>query len=296
MKEVLPAETISEASFARRVFLDPNFRPEGFFVAKNEAGEICGFLLSIMTLDFVENSDSEQKGWINLFAVVAGCRKIGLGSKLFEVAESRLKSKGASCVLISPYPQGYWTPGIDESLYPEALSLLKKRDYKTTSRPLSMSVVLDSNWKTPTWAMERMLKAEESGVQIEAFSPIHTSALLGFLSREFPGDWERHLKETIRDILSGMRPFEEIQMVFDRNELIGFAQSEGERFGPFGVAQSQRGKGIGAILMFRTLHKMQSRGLSKAWFMWTNDSTADRLYIPAGFKETRRFAVFKKTF
>ncbi len=296
MKEVLPAETISDASFARRVFLDPNFRAEGCFVAKNRAGETCGFLLSIAPLNFNDDIHPEKVGWITLFAVATDCRKIGLGSKLFEVAESWLKSKGASCVLISSYPQGYWTPGVDESLYPEALSLLLKREYEVVSRPLSMSVKLNADWQAPEWALDKMCEEEDSGVRIVAYSPIHTPVLLDFLSCEFPGDWERHLKETLRDILSGMRPFEEIQLVFDRNGLIGFAQNEGERFGPFGVAKSQRGKGVGAILMFRTLQEMQSRGLSKAWFMWTNDSTALRLYAPAGFKETRRFSILKKLF
>ena len=295
LQESLPAESVSGASFARRVFLDPNLRPEGRFVAKNETGAICGFLLSILPLNLIEVPESDKGGWITLFAVAADCRKFGLGSKLFEVAESWLKSNGASSVLISCYPQGYWTPGVDESLYPEALRFLSNRDYEVISRPLSMSVALDADWQIPEWALVKMGKAEKSGIRIEPFSPGRVPALLDFLNREFPGDWERHLKETLNDILRGYRSYDEVQALFDGSDLIGFAQSEGERFGPFGVAQSQRGKGMGAILMFRTLLEMKSRGHSRAWFMWTNDSTAQRLYSPAGFKETRRFSVFKKT-
>jgi hypothetical protein len=40
---------------------------------------------------------------------------------------------------------------------------------------------------------------------------------------------------------------------------------------------------------------MQARGLRRAWFLWTNDATADRFYRPAGFQDARRFALLKKT-
>jgi predicted GNAT family acetyltransferase len=39
---------------------------------------------------------------------------------------------------------------------------------------------------------------------------------------------------------------------------------------------------------------MRLLGLHTAFFMWSDDQTAERLYHAAGFVETRRFALLRK--
>jgi mycothiol synthase len=77
-------------------------------------------------------------------------------------------------------------------------------------------------------------------------------------------------------------------------EVLGFSHHEAERFGPIGVAATERGKGIGHVLMYETLRAQQLAGLRIAWFLWSDDATAERIYSAAGFKVTRRFALLKK--
>jgi predicted GNAT family acetyltransferase len=60
------------------------------------------------------------------------------------------------------------------------------------------------------------------------------------------------------------------------------------------VAASQRGRGLGQVLMFRTLLAQRDAGFRAAWFLWSDDKTADRIYNGAGFREVRRFAVMRK--
>ena len=115
-----------------------------------------------------------------------------------------------------------------------------------------------------------------------------------FLRREFPGDWQRYLRETMQAIVQGQRPAEELLLALGAESVLGFAQSEGERFGPFGVASSARGRGIGAALLSRALDGMRARGHHNAWFLWTGDEAADRIYRAAGFRETRRYSLYKK--
>jgi len=57
---------------------------------------------------------------------------------------------------------------------------------------------------------------------------------------------------------------------------------------------SQRGRGVGQVLMFATLAAQREAGFRTAWFLWSDDKTAQRLYNGAGFKEVRRFALLKK--
>ena len=106
---------------------------------------------------------------------------------------------------------------------------------------------------------------------------------------------EMPVSETMVDVTLGRRAADDLILAYDGGRLIGFSQHECARFGPFGVAADGRGRGIGAVLLFRTLGIMRRKGHHNAWFMWTDDATADRIYKSAGFRETRRYAVMKKT-
>ena len=46
--------------------------------------------------------------------------------------------------------------------------------------------------------------------------------------------------------------------------------------------------------MFRTLQAQRDAGFRAAWFLWSDDKTADRIYNGAGFREVRRFALMRK--
>ncbi|MDQ3655231.1 MAG: GNAT family N-acetyltransferase, partial [Chloroflexota bacterium] len=79
----------------------------------------------------------------------------------------------------------------------------------------------------------------------------------------------------------------------EHGRIIGYAQSRGERFGPFGVDETYRGRGIGAVLLSTTLLAMRARGFHCAWFLWTSDRAA-KLYREHGFEEVRRFQLMAK--
>jgi hypothetical protein len=46
--------------------------------------------------------------------------------------------------------------------------------------------------------------------------------------------------------------------------------------------------------MYETLTAQRHAGFRTAWFLWSDDKTAARLYDEAGFKEVRRFALMRK--
>ena len=80
----------------------------------------------------------------------------------------------------------------------------------------------------------------------------------------------------------------------EKGMVIGFSHYDNERFGPIGVAASQRGRGLGQVLMYRTLAAQRDAGFRAAWFLWSDDKTAAKLYNGAGFREVRRFALLRK--
>jgi len=113
----------------------------------------------------------------------------------------------------------------------------------------------------------------------------------------FRGDWVRVCRETALKILDGA-PSSRLQIALDNRGrepvVLGFSHFDAERFGPIGVDPDQRGRGIGQVLTYRTLRAQRDLGFRTAWFLWSDNKTAQRLYNAAGFKVVRRFALLKK--
>ncbi|MEA2735311.1 MAG: hypothetical protein QOE14_1762 [Humisphaera sp.] len=287
LADAMPADPISETRFTRQVLLDPNFRAEGAPVATRN-GNVIGFCLSIARQTPLENAPSDaDRGYITLLALASGAQRQGVGTQLLRHAETYLKSQGRSLVMIASYAPGYFIPGVDVNAYAGALQFLKKHGYAEVYRPLAMEASL-WDFSVPQWVQEK-----GRAFALKPFEPALTLPLLDFVRKEFPGDWVRVVRETATKIVAGDSPTRLIAAL-DGEQIVGFAHYENERFGPIGVASAQRGRGIGQVLMFATLQAQREAGFRAAWFLWSDDKTAERIYNVAGFKETRRFALMKK--
>jgi ribosomal protein S18 acetylase RimI-like enzyme len=285
-------DPISCARFTQQVLLDPNYRTEGALVARR-GSEIVGFCLSIARQVPLENAPpDEDRGYVTLIGVQPALQRQGIGSQLLAAAEAYLRLQGRAVVVVSPYAPGYFIPGVDVAAYPAALSFFSRHGYQELSRALSMEVPL---WdlKRPDWVVQRERQLQEQGVRCESYRPELTLPLLEFARREFGGDWVRVVRETMGRIMAGEPP-QRLIVAHENGHVLGFVHFQNERFGPIGVAAAERGRGLGHLLMFRALGAMREQGFRTAWFLWTNDATARRLYDVAGFQERRRFAVLRK--
>jgi len=293
LENSMTADAISEGKFVRQVLLDHNFRIEGAPVAVVQ-DEIIGFCLSIARQVPLENAPSDiDRGYITLFAVAANFRRQGVGAALLESAENYLRSQNRKLVMIAPYAPGYFICGVDVKAYEPALSFFTRRGYSEVYRPIAMQIAL---WelRVPDWVREKREQLNHSGVTIAPYRPELTLSILEFAQREFQGDWVRVYRETTARIVSGGESPNRIFVAHERGRVIGFSHHDAERFGPIGVAASHRGRGIGQVLMYETLEAQRLAGFRTAWFLWSDDKTAARLYSAAGFTEVRRFALLKK--
>jgi GNAT superfamily N-acetyltransferase len=273
--------------------LDANFRPEGAPVAVH-GDDVVGFCLSIARQVPLENAPSDaDKGYVTLLGVRPSEQRQGIGTQLLTAAEAYLGSQGRKLVMVSSYAPGYFIPGVDVNAYPAGLSFFMKQGYKEIIRPVAMQTSL---WdlRQPEWIGERACKLAGEGVSVSPFNPELTLPLLDFARQEFPGDWVRVVREVIGRIVSQGDSPSRLIAAIDNGKVVGFSHYENERFGPIGVAASQRGRGVGQILMYQTLLAQRDAGFRTAWFLWSDDKTAARLYNGAGFKEVRRFALMRK--
>lgn len=289
----LTRDPMTSETFQRKVLLDPNFDTRGALVAL-VGEEFVGFALGIVrTYPNEDSAPDFDRSWITLIAVDEPYRRQGIGAALVRELESYFRARECKLTLISPYAPNYFIPGVDVNAYPEALAFFKAMGYEEVYRPLAMDANL-VHLITPDWVREKEA-ALKGKVIFEPYRPELLLSLLQWAKAEFPGDWQRFIRNAVTRITTGEFRPDNLWIAHENGKVVGYCQHDNAcRFGPFGVSASERGRGIGAILLFRCLHSMRAKGLHNAWFMWTDDKVA-KLYAEAGFIESRRFAVLRKS-
>ncbi len=294
--EALPQDTVSDLLFRNRVLLDPNFDPKGCFIAVDNSLNLVGFLLAIYRKTPLFGTDIEPDiGWITIFFTHPAYRRKGIGSALFNAAETYLCSLGRKYIYISSYTPNYFNPGIDQKMYAGAVEFLKNRNYSSQSLASAMDKSL-VGFKIPKDVKALKIQRENEGYFFDYLSTPLMVDTLKFIYEQFGSDWAR----AVREALLGGVSNKNFIIARKHHRVIGFAcfgayDNIGERFGPFGVHKDFRGLGLGKILLYHTLYVMRQNGMHNAWLLWTTEnSPAGELYKRAGFTVTRRFCIMKK--
>lgn len=289
----MPLDPLSQKRFRHLVLLDQNFDPKGMQLAFQKE-ELVGCVYAVKRLVAMLGSDLEtDKGWIPFFFVASEVQRNGVGTELMQRATRFLKESDRKTIYFASYAPHYVLPGLDEKTYPEAYQFLQKNGFIRLYSPVAM----DLNLRTfhPSAQIHSLKKTRK--LDGYSFSTCRDQDVYPViqLANTFNPDWGR----AIRDGLSQGLPMERILLVKKGHQIVGFCLYGGyegilERFGPFGVADAEQGKGLGAILFQDCLQQMKQEGLHGAWFLWTSEtSAAGNLYKRFGFEVTRRFHVMQ---
>lgn len=292
----LAPDGISIEVFIRQVLCDSNFDPEGLKLATH-GGRVVGFVLAVRRLTPLWGTELDRdQGWITALGIDPDFQRQGIGGRLMDQAEGFLNEAGAARVSVSPYAPNYFWPGVDREAYPLAHRFFVGRGYSLAYQAVAMDRNL-VRYAVPDDARSVMAKRESEGYRFPRLTPDRIYELIQFAVAHFIPDWGR----AIRDAVAAGLPRDQFHLAVDpTGKVVGFALHGGyggiaERFGPFGVAENQRGKGLGKILLHLTLEEMRQQGLHGAWFLWTGEETpAGKLYLQAGFDITRTFDILTK--
>jgi ribosomal protein S18 acetylase RimI-like enzyme len=289
----LPLDAITVDILETRVLLDENFDPGTFLLARSN-GALVGFVLGIHAKR-MHLGDADPEGdrcWITALGVHPDANVKELGELLLSEVEKRFRKLAKRECRVSSYPPGYFTPGIDMRAYKQYLELLTSHGYEVFHEALSMDApIVLFTVPEKTIGIEKTLNAD--GIEIRPYRRTDLVRFMNFLEQTMPSDWVRVERRNLRKIAEGGFHQEQVMVVTKGDDIIGYCQFEGSHFGPFGVSDAFQGRGIGTVLLARTLERMRQEGYHDAWVMWTDDIAA-KVYGKFGFKETRRFALLKK--
>jgi len=288
----LLADPINATTWRAKVLLDPNFDREGCLVAEVD-GDVRGFLLSLVRhVPFFNDGLEPDAAWITAFAVDPAWHGRGIGTKLLAAAVDRLNRLDRTSVALSPYVPNYFTPGADVRAYEKGIDFLAKRGFQIIERPISMRAEL-TGFSVPAPIAECLEHLRADNIEVRPVTHNDIAPLLDFIPRHFSWDWHREATGVFSDLYNGDPRFAGMILAHQGDDVLGYAQHRGERFGPFGVRPELRSRGIGRVLLATTLSEMLKKNYHAAWFLWTGDDAA-RLYAQLGFHEVRRFAVMRK--
>lgn len=207
--------------------------------------------------------------WVRILAVDRHHRGRGIGTALLRDAEANGASR------IAAEAGNYFTPGIvttDDG----TRAFLAKRGYIEGAETANLEVNL-------------------AGIEADGLAKRTTrdeaDRVLDFIEREFGRIWRF---EAAKAFAREQPPLFHTE---DAGEITGFAAHDVNNrglgfFGPTGVAQSQRGRGLGRSLLLASLADLRELGYAKAVIPWTD---ALAFYEKScGAKPAHRFVAFER--
>lgn len=283
---------INEEAFKRKILLDVNFDPDGFFLAE-EDGQLVGFIYALkrhVVLEVGASADKE-KGFVVAMGFREGEDFREIGNALLKEAEAYINKDEKRTVMVYGYAPEYFYQGIDKDKYPAYAALLEENGYVAYSDSASLKLDLDAYRVPPDFAAKKKVLSEE-GFYIGA---VRLSDIPSLFQYVLPGWRYRY-----RRLLKEDNDFGKIRVVVHKDAVIGCilfgdAYDGAETINSFSVDTSFRGKGLGKMLLADCLLEMQKKGLHAAYIRWGNyRDAAGAVYEKAGFRKTGIYIIYKK--
>lgn len=292
-ERALPLDGVTREIFERKVLLDQNYEREGLIVAESD-GTIVGFIACFVLLKPIEKVGyREDTGFITAFGVHPQARRRGIGTRLVTAAEDFFRQRRRRIVCLAPYTPNYFVPGVDKDRYAEGVAFLQKRGFVEYSEAIAADALI-STFEIPPEILAKECELAQQGVVVRHYHPDDLVDYLQFQREHMPGPWVEDARRNLIEMTYGRFPRTAIWLALDKGKIVGFCQNEREHFGPFGVCEAYQGRGIGSVLLARTLYQMRLEGYHSAWVLWTGERALKGVYGRLGFRMTRRFAIMKK--
>lgn len=283
---------IDEERFKQLILLDENFNPDLFLLALTQE-KVVGFCYGVRRkIPYLERGLEENRGWIVIMGVLPEYQNQGIGTMLCDEVEKRLKDMGTKEITLCAYSPNYFFPGIDKR-YQQAISFFENRNYAYRAESVSMQRSL-WDYHMADQYKEKLASLEKDGIHIIRYNDEYMLPLLNYLLENFGAGWKRNAliamqKKEAEDTI--------LLVVDEQKNILGFCMRKIDgndaRFGPFGVSEHLRSKGIGGVLFEYMMQEMKQKGIYYLYFLWT-DGAAQRFYERHDVKVYRTYQLYRK--
>lgn len=286
-------DAIDVGKFRRQAIFDDNFDQKLSWVAR-EGDNVLGFAFGTKRkFPYLERGLEPERGWVNVLFVDPSVRGTGVGVALLGRIEEELKARGATSITLGAYSPSYFFAGIDPVNYPEAVAFFEKQGYVAGDEHFSMGRDLHG-YQVPQKTRERQAALEEQGYRFRLFDYSYSLDLLDFLYRELGAGWKRNALMSMQD---GTAEDKQFLVINPSGRICGWCMRgiDGNpmRFGPIGIAKSERNNGLGSVLLDLYCFEMARRGIYHMYFI-TTDEPGRRYYARHGFEVIRTFVDYRK--
>lgn len=284
---------VTESRFVRKIVLEENYSPHGFFVAE-EDGRILGFLNAVFRQVPIRAGEPMEAytGWFSAFCVPDPADVPTVGRALLETGERYLVSHGKTRISTGFYPT-YFSQGIEASHTAEIV-LFREMGY-TGAESMSLACDLTAYREQPDVAACRQQLLRD-GFYLGAVQTRLIPSLLDPHSPIVNASWAYEFRSRIEN-----GDMDALRVCADGDTVVGVAgchdpMAPDGRFGPFGVDPAYRRRGIGSVLLADAILEMKRRGCTASWMQWvTPNGAAYRLYEKVGYRHRNTFYTFSKT-
>ncbi len=315
-RKTFPAKFhVSRDTFRAHTVGDPNFEPLCAYVAKKDSS-IIGFSMGKRWLTPYSETGSIPENPIqeeirNLAAGIAvifvdpAHQRCGFGKQLLALVEKSLQQRGIEAVSLGREPGNHFTPGIPRELL-ESVKFFEKMGYRGRVGAIDLLGDLSDLEMSENMRQKETLLNEQD-IHVSSYSPDFHDSLLEFLRSTFPGRWHKKALYYIeqRSPLHKPNPLDDLMIVANsKRDVVGFAMtwtqpcvfqapaplvlSDGRPdwggLGPIGVHPDMRGKGLGLVLLARSLLSLKNKGIKNCVIDWTGKNLADNYYGKFGFQ------------
>ncbi len=280
--KLLPHDFIDYEHVETCIHKDPFTKPD-YIIACIENGDTKGLLVYAEPAALPGLKPPRQALeylWVKLLAVDKDSEECF--EKLLSLIEELAEKKGKRGVRIYGYAPWYFLTGVNSRNY-RLRERLKDRGYKIVSRAVDYTVDLERYW------IERQdIRIRTDDLEIrEATS--RNDPVFKWIEKNFSLQW------SIEAQLALEKKYGRIYVAETNNGIAGFAvhsASHRYRFGPIGVDEKYRGRGLGKILLLHTLDSMRLLGIRYAIIPWTTHLFF-YAWIP-GVTDIREYLIYSK--
>jgi len=259
-------DTFSEWTMRRCTIGDPNFDPDYALVAL-EGSKPVGLMLGVRRTkappEWVERD--RETGWIKLFCVdPEHPDKVFIENEMLKELEEKFMADGVKVLKATNFASWHFFSGIDVR-YEDQIGFLSSRGFRKEAEHVDYELGL-LEFTVPNHVKRLEEDRTQEGYVFRKPGKNAREGAVNWVCKYFSPGWGYETNEGFR--------FDKpkIWLAEKDAETVGFSvygALEPHWFGPIGVLDAHRKKGLGTVLLFKTLFSMREEGQRLVVIPWT---------------------------